>query len=347
MERIPQSPPNIQPIPHDIPRPVWSVMIPTYNCASYIPQAIESVLKQDLGAALMQIEVIDDCSTDANIEELVARVGKGRVVFFRQPKNVGSLRNFETCLNRARGKYVHMLHGDDSVELNFYSTIESLFNRFPTAGAAFTNFSYIDEHSYKVPMTNNNLLDECGIINDFLYKIARRQLIQPPAIVVKREVYERVGSFYAAHFGEDWEMWARIASKYPVAYAPIRLAYYRVSNINSISQKSFLTGQNIIDIEKVINIIQNYLPESKRHEIKNFALAYYSIYCVKVANSLLRTNRKAAFIQAKGAFRMHKNLRTLFWVSRFYLMHLFRFKEWQQISGKIRAKFVSPAAVHK
>ena len=347
MQRIPESPPIILPVPNDIIRPLWSIMIPAYNCATYLPQAIESVLKQDAGTSVMQIEVIDDYSTDANIKELVEKIGKGRVTYYRQPENVGSLRNFETCLNRAKGKYVHLLHGDDAVELNFYATIESLFNKFPEAGAAFTNFSYIDENSFKVPMSNNKLLDECGIINDFLYKIARRQLIQPPAIVVKRDVYENVGGFFAVHFGEDWEMWARIASKYPVAYAPIRLACYRVANIQSISQQSFLTGQNIRDITKVVDIIQNYLPEQKRKEIRNFALAYYSIYCVKVANSLLRTNRKAAFIQAKGAFRMHKNLRTLYWVCRFYLMHLFRYKELEQMTDRIKSRLMPPAAINK
>ncbi|MES2646170.1 MAG: glycosyltransferase [Bacteroidota bacterium] len=345
MQRIPESPPIILPIPDSHDRPLWSIMIPTYNCATFIPQAIESVLKQDLGPELMQIEVIDDCSTDANIEELVKRVGKGRVSFYKQPENVGSLRNFETCINRSKGKYLHLLHGDDAVELNFYTTIASLFTRFPEAGAAFTNYSFIDDRSFKVPMGDNKLSEESGIIKDFIFKIARQQLIQPPAIVVKREVYEKLGSFFAAHFGEDWEMWSRIASKYPVAYAPVKLACYRVSNINSISQKSFLTGQNIKDIEKIINIIQNYLPENKRKEIKSFALAYYSIFSVKVANGLLYTNRKAAFIQAKGAFRMHKNMRTLYWVCRFYLMHLFRYKQIEKLGDKIKTRFIS--ASHK
>jgi hypothetical protein len=41
-------------------------------------------LQQDMGIELMQIEVVDDCSTDNNIEELVKKVGKGRVSYFRQ-----------------------------------------------------------------------------------------------------------------------------------------------------------------------------------------------------------------------------------------------------------------------
>jgi len=36
----------------------------------------------------MQIEVVDDCSTDANIEDLVCNLGKGRILYFKQKENV-------------------------------------------------------------------------------------------------------------------------------------------------------------------------------------------------------------------------------------------------------------------
>jgi glycosyltransferase involved in cell wall biosynthesis len=87
-------------------------MIPAYNCSQYLLDHTKR-LQQDMGIELMQIEVVDDCSMDNNIEELVKKVGKGRVSYFRQKKNVGSLRNFETCINRSRGKYIHLLHGDE------------------------------------------------------------------------------------------------------------------------------------------------------------------------------------------------------------------------------------------
>lgn len=288
----------------------------------------------------MHIEVVDDDSTDADVGKLVNEIGKGRVLFYKQEQNVGSLRNFETCLKRSRGKYVHLLHGDDCIIDGFYKKIESLFEMFPEAGAAFTNFSYIDDQGHKLPMTNGNLLEHSGVIDDFLYKIAKQQLIQPPAIVVKREVYEKLGSFFAAHFGEDWEMWSRIASHYPIAYDPARLALYRVSNSTSISSKAFQTGQNIKDILKIINIIQGYLPPEKRKEIKDYALTYYSIYCVKVANGLLLRNRKAAFVQARGAFKMKKNWTTFYWVCRFFLMHIFRYKQVEYLANKVRIYFL-------
>ena len=332
-DRIPDAPPVILPVTaiDELARPQWSVMIPTYNCIAFLGDTIKSVLSQDPGEAKMQIEVVDDCSTDGNVAALVEALGKGRIKYFKHKQNRGSLRNFETCLNRANGHWVHLLHGDDNVEQGFYQEIENLFLANPDAGAAFTNFSFIDGQSNKLDIDNPILLKKPGIIKDFLFKIAGRQLIQPPAIVVKRSVYETIGSFYAVHYGEDWEMWARIASRFPVAYSPKNLAHYRVAYNSGISHGSFLSGQNIHDIVKVVDIIQGYLPVSHQGKLKKEALVYYAIFCIKVANSLLLTNKEAAFLQAEGAFRMHKNLRTRYWMYRFYMMHLLKFKQVQKM----------------
>src|SRR5438874_3558639 len=126
-------------------RPRWSVMIPVYNCALFLPQTLRSVLQQDLGVADMQIEVVDDASTDADVKTLVEEIGKGRIQYFRQPQNVGSLKNFETCLNRTKGHLVHLLHGDDKVRNGYYKKMDVLFQQYPHIGAAFCRYAYINE----------------------------------------------------------------------------------------------------------------------------------------------------------------------------------------------------------
>ena len=128
LKRIPSTPPKINPLTDVRNRILWSVMIPVYNCINYLKYTLLSVLEQDLGPLIMQIEVIDDCSTDGDVEDLVYKIGKGRIKYFRQNVNLGSLRNFETCINRAKGKYIHLLHGDDMVKLGFYQEINYLFN---------------------------------------------------------------------------------------------------------------------------------------------------------------------------------------------------------------------------
>ncbi|HEV2736566.1 MAG TPA: glycosyltransferase, partial [Longimicrobiaceae bacterium] len=95
---------EIPPVPAGEPRPLWSVMVPTYDCAAYLRRALESVLAQDPGPGAMQIEVVDDRSTRDDPEAVVREVGGGRVAFYRQARNVGHVGNFETCLLRSRGR---------------------------------------------------------------------------------------------------------------------------------------------------------------------------------------------------------------------------------------------------
>ena len=90
MERIPFSPPIINPVLDKRNRPLWSVMIPVFNCSEFLVDALQSVLVQDMGKDRMQIEVLDDNSTDTDVKALVEKIGNGRVTYYKQPQNVGS-----------------------------------------------------------------------------------------------------------------------------------------------------------------------------------------------------------------------------------------------------------------
>ena len=201
-------------------------MIPAYNCDEYLEQTIRSVVSQ-LGDGA-QIEVVDDRSTVGAPEALVARAGAGRVTFFGQPANVGHTRNFNTCLSRARGELVHLLHGDDFVHAGFYERVGAIFDEAPDAGAVICRHTIVDETGVEYGL--GPLLRETpGLLDDWLPRIAAGQLLKPPAVVVRRDVYERIGGYdeRIAGYGEDWEMWVRVAAATGVWFEPTALAAYR------------------------------------------------------------------------------------------------------------------------
>jgi len=264
---------TIDPRDSDI-RPFWSVMIPAYNCAKYLTQTLESVLDQAPDASQMQIEVVDDCSSD-NPEKVVNEVGRGRVGYFRQPKNLGHTGNFETCLKRSEGLWVHQLHGDDYVLPGFYAKHRQQIEQNPEIGASFCqNFSINERNQF---LSVSPLIQtEAGIIPEFLYEIARVQKIYTPSIVVKRSVYEQLGGFDTRlKWCEDWEMWARIAANYPVAYLPEVLAVYRVHSSSNTARYS-KSAEKIEDLARGVAIINDYLPEAKKKEYRKWSRNYYA-----------------------------------------------------------------------
>ncbi len=318
MHIIPTSPPVIHPLPDATDRPLWSVMIPTFNCGNYLRETLQSVLMQDPGPDLMQIEVVDDCSTKDDPEKIVQELGGGRVGFFRQPRNVGSLKNFETSLNRSKGYLIHQLHGDDSIRPGFYKKMGDLMETYPQAGAAFCRHAILDELGN---LLRNSELErfEAGILPNWLHKISRQQLIQTPSMVVRRHVYERLGGFHSVKYGEDWEMWTRIAARYPVAFEPEVLANYR-KHISGISSTAIRTGANIRDLRKVINIIQQYLPENDRKAAKHAAEEYYAKYAFKTARNLY-----GVYDDTSGAMAQLKEAVSLYHNNPIWLLRIFKF----------------------
>jgi glycosyltransferase involved in cell wall biosynthesis len=94
--------------------PEISVLMPTYNYASFLPEAIESVLAQEFRD--FELLIIDDCSSD-NTAEVVRPfcVRDSRVQFSVNPKNLGMVQNWNQCLQRARGRHIKFLFGDDKL----------------------------------------------------------------------------------------------------------------------------------------------------------------------------------------------------------------------------------------
>ncbi len=180
---------NIPPIQDENPRPLWSVMIPNYNSANYLRQTLKSVLDQDLGSDVMQIEVVDDHSTLDNPKAVVEELGGNRVGFYQQPQNLGLVGNFGTCLQRARGHLVHILHSDDYVRDGFYGKMQLLFEENPEIGAGFCRIINMDVNGN---WQNISRLEkaESGVLNNWLEQIASGQRIYTPSIVVRRSVYE-------------------------------------------------------------------------------------------------------------------------------------------------------------
>jgi hypothetical protein len=303
---------SILPVSEQDARPLWSVMISTYNRAHYLRETLTSVLAQDPGPAFMQIEVVDDCSTQGDSAAIVEELGRGRVGFYRQPRNVGHIQNFNTCLRRSRGQLVHLLHGDDCVRDGFYSMMQQPFAEHPEIGAAFCRYISMDENGHWLVISPLEQ-PESGLLQDWLERIAVGQRLQPPSMVVRRDVYERLGAFdeRIRYYGEDWEMWVRIAAHYPIWYEVTPLVLYRTHS-RSLSSDSLRTGENVRDLRRVIEINQSYLPSAKVAAISNQAMESAAHAAVRRAHRMLDAgDMRAPLAQAWEAFRCSRSLSVL------------------------------------
>ena len=244
-------------------RPFWSVMIPVYNSTKYLARTLESVLAQDPGPASMQIEVVDGYSTIDLPEPLVQQLAGGRVGTFRHTRPLSMSANWNSCIERARGEWVHILHSDDFVLPGFYSRLEDSLRGRSDVGAAFTRWTTVDSTGRPLNPAPP-LMETAGILPDRLDRLAGAQLIQFPAMVVRKSAYLEAGGFRSdLKFALDWEMWVRLAARFPVWYEPELLACYRVHQESETMRQSRV-GADLADQAKAIPIIESYLPPGSK-----------------------------------------------------------------------------------
>lgn len=306
---------KISPVSDGTPRPLWSVMIPTYNCADYLRETLKSVLDQDLGSEVMQIEVIDDHSTKDDPKAVVEELGRGRVSFYQQPQNVGFIRNFETCLQRAKGHLIHQLHGDDCVRDGFYRKMQRLFEQNPEIGAAFCRSICMDLGGNWLTISSLEK-SESGILNNWLEQIAAGQRILTPSIVVRRSVYEHLGGFdrRIVCCGEDWEMWVRIAANYPVAYETEPLALYRFKPLESLDPERIhkIMQDMRMATEIIESYLHNYLPQAIVNKLLNTAREKYALWPVEKASQVLSNGNVSTSLKlCKEVFLSSKSIKTV------------------------------------
>jgi glycosyltransferase involved in cell wall biosynthesis len=226
--------------------PKWSVMIPAYNCAKYLEETLLSVIKQDPGEDLMQIEVVDDFSTKDSPEEVVLRIGKGRVKFFRHPQNIGAIKNFNSCIQRAKGELVHILHGDDWILDGFYVEIENLIKDNSSVSLYATRSFIVNENNVVISATPtlDNLRQTTKNNEDFLYSTP----LQFSGVVIRKSFYLEFGMFdeNLIHTA-DIDMWASAIYFGGGVVSNKILSGYRVFEGNDTSKLS-KSGENLIDL---------------------------------------------------------------------------------------------------
>lgn len=207
-----------------------SVIIPAYNVAGYIGQALESVLAQTRAAE--EIIVVDDGSTDGTAE-IVGEFGN-RVTLFVNDKNRGPGFSRRFAVGQSTGEYVLFLDADDWMLPGHIETVLSLFDQWPDAGVVIAGIQLADEQgTYTGPP---QVCEAClGEAQDMFLFLLRYGLFGAGTQAVRRTLYDHVGGYSATWKmrkglwlpGVDYEMMLRLAAVTRFVAAPHATIVYR------------------------------------------------------------------------------------------------------------------------
>ena len=317
--------PTIDPVPDGEPRPFWSVMIPVYNCGDYLRETLRSVLEQDPGPDQMQIEVIDNCSTADDPEAVVREVGQGRVRFHRQPRNVGAIENFNTCIRRSRGRWVHILHGDDTVRPALYVRARQGIETHPEASAVACRIINVDHEGHWIDLGPAEARRPGLLGEEFLARLFREQRFQFAGMIVRRAAYEKLGGFRPelVHC-TDWDMWKRVAVAGPIYYDPEPLACFR-QHAGADTSRLMRTGANVADERRSIQLSHSQVLQENLRRVRPEALKAAAIRAMRRSRYYWeKGDRSAALHQIHEAIRCSRSPAVLARLGYFFVRMVIR-----------------------
>lgn len=209
-----------------------SVVIPTYNCADFILEAINSVICQTYSN--IELIIVDDGSTDETSLILLPYVNSNKIIYIYQD-NAGPAAARNRGISIASGDYIAFLDSDDVWHKTF---VEKLYNTINNSsfGLVYCGTEFVDDklrviHKYcrKVNFYDGNVL----------LQLFCEHFILTPSVLIKKDCFDDIGLFCETlRVGEDYELLLRLASKYRVGYIKDKLFFRRVLP-NSLSRLDF------------------------------------------------------------------------------------------------------------
>jgi glycosyltransferase involved in cell wall biosynthesis len=197
-----------------------SIIIPNFNHARFVGDAITSVLQQDYED--VEIIVVDDGSTDDS-GDVIARFGNEVTYIHQENAGLSAARN--TGIRASKGDFIGVLDADDMYEPTFIRALVNVLNANMDADGVYCGYQFVDQENNLLPQIENR-----PVQSDELYKmLLDGNFFVPESVFLRRYVYDDVGLFdEALRACEDWDVWLRVTKKFRVFHVSEVLTRHRI-----------------------------------------------------------------------------------------------------------------------
>lgn len=231
--------------------PKVSIIIPTYNNAHYLPDAVDSAMAQTYTD--YEIIIIDDGSTDDTKQVVVPyleKVGSRLKYIYQKNKGLAAARN--TAINHAAGEYIALLDADDKwCKDRLEETVQAI-ERDEKIGVVHANIMRFSDGEGNLGVPDRSMEKLSGSILKEIF--LRKTNIACPTVLFRKKCCDEVGGFdeNLARLGcEDRELWLRIAEKYEFFYIDKVLARYRINPASMSRNKEKMMKARLYVVDKV------------------------------------------------------------------------------------------------
>ncbi len=280
-------------------KPVFSIVMPTYNQSSYLSEAIESVFNQDFSR--WELIVIDN-SSDDETTQVLERYKDHRVSVFRIQNNGVIAKSRNLGIEKASAEWVAFLDSDDVWESSKLREVKKVIdNQHPAL--VYHRMRYLIQNTPGKLMKTRNLKS-----NAFIDLLVNGNSIANSSVVVKKEVLMNVGLINESKdlIGiEDFNTWLKISkTSVPLIYCKQELGRYRIheKSYSSTAQRALPTpavAEFLSDIParlvRKMNCNNSYIRGRQFMNAQNFETAKKEFY-LTISGATLHLRLKAAIL---------------------------------------------------
>lgn len=200
-------------------RPVnISVIIPCYNYAEFLPEAVESVISQTYRD--FEIIIVNDGSTDntaETAENIIARYPDEKIRLISQDNSGSPAVSRNNGIEISKGKYFLCLDADDKISSTFLEKTFAVMEENPGVGFVYSHIQHFGDF--------NNLYELPEFDADTIIHLDN---IVSVGSLVRKTAWEQAGSFNTGEGYEDWDFWVTCIEKGWEGFRiPEPLFYYR------------------------------------------------------------------------------------------------------------------------
>lgn len=271
--------------------PLVSVIVPCYNHGSYLPEAIESIRRQTYPK--IEMIVVDDGSTD-DTKAVTARYPEIKYVF---QKNQGLSAARNTGIKNCTGEFLIFLDADDL--LYDYAIAYNIQYLQQNAKAAYVSGAYQVITHDKINIDEGKNFVSA---NHYIHLLKGNYIGMHGTVMYRRFVFNEYLFDTSLKACEDYDIYLKVARKYPIIHHTKKLAAYRMHTTNMSGNTPLMLSQAL----KVLKGQEHMLKSPEEREAYEEGLKGYINYYSTQLYGNLRVGRKKPSKEVMNALRLYK-----------------------------------------
>lgn len=282
-----------------------AVGIPTFGRPRYVVDAVESVLAQTLDA--WTLVIAEDGEGDRAVAQAIAPyLDDPRIEHRIIGRRIGAAANMTALITSACASYVAILHDDDRWAPGFLERRVRFMDVHAECGFSFSGNTEIDEAGNEIGRSRLAFSEGVHPIEEVVARLLVHNVVGTPTVLVRKSAYEAIGPYFDERFAPiyDYEMWLRLALRFPVGYLHTYDASWRRHGSQSTYQDRGWGAAHVAFLEHADRLVSATLPDLRLPR-RTYA-RQLSARLVQMSLDALETgDRREAVACLRRAVRLH------------------------------------------